>query len=471
MDDETHRFGVHLRGLGLLGWPHLEHRVRVRGADPVLPTGFRIGEAAAVALALGGLAAAELHRMRGAPPAEVTVDVGHACASLLGFALQVPADGVVNDVVGGTVGGDPVRTPAATTGFFAARGGRFIHLHGGFPALHRGTLELLGCGDGREAIAEAVAAHDAFALEDDLAAHGLCGAVVRTPAEWDAHAQAHTLRAMPVVSIERIADAPARPLPAAERPLAGIRVLDLTRVLAGPTSGRTLAQYGADVLRIGAPELPIIPPFFSETGHGKRAALLDLGLAEDRARLEALIAEADVFTDGFRPGSLEERGLGPAALARLRPGIVSVSLSCYGARGVFGQRRGWEQLAQSASGIAHIQGQGGEPTLVPAAATDYTTGYLAAWGVIEALRRRALEGGSWRVEVSLTRTAMWLRALGHELDRAMASGLPDLASVRMKSPGPDGDLLHVAPAVSLSTSPVRWDLPTPNPEGDLARWL
>jgi crotonobetainyl-CoA:carnitine CoA-transferase CaiB-like acyl-CoA transferase len=463
MPADSDRYAPHLRALGLDTWPHPEHRLSLRGGDAVLPTAFHIGEAAAVALALGGLGAAELHRMRGAEPAEVSVEVPHAAATLLGFMLQARADGVVDDQL--------VRSRPATVDFFAAKDGRWIHLHGGFPALHRGTVDLLGCGDDRKSVAAAVASHDAFALEQALADANLCGAVVRTPEEWDTHAQGRTLRARPVVSIERIGDGPVRSLPAADRPLNGVRVLDLTRVLAGPTSGRTLASYGADVLRVGAERLPSIAPFVSETGHGKRSTFLDLDREEEMSRFLELLDSADVLTDGFRPGALEAKGLGPAALAARRPGIISLSICCYGASGEFGTRRGWEQLAQSATGIAHMEARDGIPRLLPAAATDYTTGYLAAHGVIEALRRRALEGGSWRVEVSLARTAMWLRDIGANLDPASASGLPDLERIRMRSHGPDGDLLHVRPAVELSTSPVRWDRPTPKPGSHAAEWL
>jgi crotonobetainyl-CoA:carnitine CoA-transferase CaiB-like acyl-CoA transferase len=342
------RLRAHLSGLGHAVWPHDEHTVSIEGADPVLPTRYRVGEAAAVALALGGVGAAELHRLRGAAPARVSVDVAHAAASLLGFALQARTDGASDS--------DLMRNAPATVALYETRDGRHIHLHGGFPKLHEGTLRLLGCRDDREAIARAVRAHDGAELESALADADLCGALVRSPAEWDAHPQAEALRASPAVAIERIGDAPAVALPPADRPLSGIRVLDLTRVLAGPTSGRTLAQYGADVLRIGAEKLPTIAPFVSETSHGKRFAWLDLDTDRGVDSLLALLREADVFTDGFRPGALEDRGLGSRDIATLRPGIIHVRISCYGFAGPFASRRGWEQLAQSVTGIASTEG-------------------------------------------------------------------------------------------------------------------
>jgi crotonobetainyl-CoA:carnitine CoA-transferase CaiB-like acyl-CoA transferase len=295
--------------------------------------------------------------------------------------------------------------------------------------------------------------------------------VVRSSEEWEAHPQGLALREQPVVRIVRIGEAPPEGLPEASVPLGGVRVLDLTRVLAGPACGRTLAQYGADVLRVGSPALPSIPPFVTETGHGKRSAFVDLDSATGRARMRALVEEADVVTDGYRPGSLERRGLGPAELVRLRPGIVSVSICCYGQRGPWAQRPGWEQLAQSATGIALVEGGEAGPKLLPAAATDYTTGYLAAYGAMEALRRRATEGGSWRVEVSLCRTAMWLLDLGARHDPAVAKGLPPVPSLQITTETPCGPLTHLAPAVRLSNVEVRWQQPTVPLGYDEAVWL
>ena len=243
-----------------------------------------------------------------------------------------------------------------------------------------------------------------------------------------------------------------------------MRVLDLTRVLAGPTCARSLAEHGAEVLHVRAPRLPFIEPFVVDTNPGKRSCHLDLDRADDRQRLTALVAGADVFAQGYRPGALERRGLGPAQLAAQRPGIVVVSINCYGHAGPWRERPGWEQLAQTASGMAHAHA-GGAPVLVPAAATDYTTGYLAALGAARALARRAVEGGSWHVQVSLARTAMWIESLPRAADRPPA-GL-DLAAlapwwIRMDSAW--GELRRLGPIARLSATPPRWDLP-PAPLG------
>ena len=432
----------------------------IRGVDPVLASRFPIGEASALALALGGAAAARLVELHGGEPPRFEVEVRAAAATLIGFLLQS--------------GRGPVSLQRAfnpVTAIHPARDGRWIHLHGGFEHLAAGTLALLGCEGEREAISAATRGWDAFALEEALAERGLCGAVVRSVEEWAAHPHGRALAPRPAVEIERIGDAPPEPLPPGARPLAGVRVLDLTRVLAGPTCARTLAEHGADVLRVGAARLPSIEPFVVDTGRGKRNAFLDLERPADLARLRDLAREGDVLCQGYRPGALDTRGLGPEALAELRPGVVYVSIDCYGHGGPWSGRRGWEQLAQSAVGIAAAEGAGGEPRLAPAAATDYTTGALAAFGAMEGLARRATEGGSWHVRASLCQTGMWLTRLGADLDPAAATGLGDVASLMTRSETVWGALTHLAPALKVALPPAHATLP-PAPLGHhAAEWL
>lgn len=441
--------------------------VEMSGDDPILATAFPIGAAAAAALAGGAVAAARLHRARGGEAQSVRVEVEAAAASLIGFVLQsIDSSGEPDrDAT------ELLRLSPATTNFFSCADGRWIHLHGGFPHLDARTRTLLGCSGEKHAIDAAVRDWKAADLEDALAERGLCGAVLRTPDEWAEHPQGRALAPLAALEIERIGDAPPEPLAPGARPLSGVRVLDSTRVLAGPTTGRTLASHGADVLRIGSPDLPSVQPFVVETGHGKRSAFLDLRRPNEAERLRGLAREADVFTDGYRNGSLARRGFGAEALAELRPGIVVVDVSCYGDVGPWAERPGWEQLAQSASGVAHVHSGDGAPRLLPAAATDYTTGYLAAWGAMEALRRRATEGGSWRVRVSLCQTAQWLLRLGARHDAAAARGFADLASLQTTSETPYGTLRHLAPAVQMSVTPPCFERPTVPLGHDVAEWL
>ncbi len=427
-----------------------ETPIEITGRDPILASTFPIGEAAAAALAACGAAASELWAQRGGARQQVSVDVRAAAASLLGYAFQ-RLDG---NATPRTNQGNPA------VALYECADGRWIHLHGGFPHLRAGTLDVLGCGFDAEEIAAACRRRNAQELEDSLAAVGMCGAMVRTATEWRAHPQGQALAPLPAVEILRIADAAPQPLPQGDRPLAGIRALDLTRVLAGPACGRALAEHGADVLLISSPKLPSIPPFVMDTGHGKRSAFLDLDRPVDASTLRKLVRGADVFAQGYRGGAMERRGFGPDDVARLRPGIVYVSINCYGHEGPWRERPGWEQLAQTVTGIASAQGSPQHPQLIPAAACDYTTGYLAAYGVMLALARRATEGGTWHVRASLCQTAMWFERLGTTCDPSAATGIGDPADLMMQTDTPFGSLTHLAPATRMSVTPPRWDLPT-----------
>jgi hypothetical protein len=309
-----------------------------------------------------------------------------------------------------------------------------------------------------EDIAAACHMRGAFEL-DALAAQGLCATACRTNHEWLAHPQGALLATRPVIEVQKIGDAPPMPFPPGDRPLSGVRVLDLTRVLAGPTCARTLAEHGADVLHIASPHLPTIEMFEMDTGHGKRQAHLDLTDTSAAATLRDLIRGADVFSQGYQHGSLERRGFGARELADLRPGIVYVSINAFGHEGPWAERPGWEQLAQAATGVTVVQGDP-YPSITPAAMNDYTTGYLAALGAMTALRRRATEGGSWLVTASLSRTSMWFYQLGADLDRGAAAGLGDVASLMEAVDTPYGHMQRLRPALQMSETRPRWATPS-----------
>jgi hypothetical protein len=407
-----------------------------------------------VALAACAAQAAELWRLRGGESQDVRVDVRAAAAALLSFAYQ-------------RVNGAPTERASASNpavGLYECGDRRWIHLHGAFPKLRQATLDVLHCEHEAGAIGAAVRSWRAQDLEDALAAAGTCGAMVRTAAEWAAHPQGAALESLPAVEVTKIADSTPEPLPSRVndngQPLDGVRVLDLTRVLAGPSSARTLAWHGADVLHIASPNLPTSPAFDIDTGHGKRSAYIDLDVPDDAARLRSLIAGTDVFVEGFRSGALARRGFGVDDVRAMRPGSVYVSINCYGHEGPWRARPGWEQLAQTVSGIAAVQGSPAAPRLVPAAACDYTTGYLAAYGAMLALTRRAQEGGSWLVRASLCQTAMWVERLGATCDPDAASGIGDPADLLMESETPFGTIAHLRPPVELSGTPARYARPT-----------
>jgi len=431
--------------------------VRLENSDPVIRSRFRVGEAAASALAAGAVAADDILRLRNGDgdPQQISVDKRIAVASLRGYKFM-RIEGSRQLVANYTL---------PTSGFYCCRDGRFIHLQGAFPHLREGTLELLGCGDTIKEVSTKIAQRDSFELEEALAESGLCGAVIRSEKEWMAHPQGQAISTVPVIEVIKIADSEPQPLPAAARPLDGVRVLDLTRVLAGPVSGRTLAAHGADVLHVRSPKLPSMEIFVAETNQGKFSTFLDLTRAEDATRLRELAAETDIFVQGYRGGAMDARGFGPNALAHLRPGIIYVSLNCYGHSGPWAQRPGWEQLAQSVSGLAEEGGRPGGPQLVPAAPCDYTTGYLAACGAMMALTRRLREGGSYHVRLSLSRTAMWILAQSRcpvdEVEKAAADVEKiDVQSAMTVSDTPFGRLHHIDPIICMSATQPYWIRPS-----------
>ena len=463
--DAMHAALADLAGLD----PGLEvGRLRIVGGDdPVHPTPFRLGAAASAAIGGAALAAAALWQRRGGEPQQVEVELRRAAASLTSFLWL-------------RLGDAPYPAPQGevpTMAIYRGADGRWIHLHGALPHLRDGTLALLGCEDRAASIAAAVARWPAFELEEALAAAGQCGAVLRSAAEWAVHPQCLALAGVPLVELRRIGDAPRRAVAPAARPLAGLRVLDLTRILAGPTCARTLAEHGAEVLRLVAPRQHDIPSFVPDTSHGKRVAWLDLDERGAGASLRQLVGGCDVFSQGYRGGALAARGFGPEALAQLRPGIVCVSINAYGHDGPWAARRGWEQLAQACTGVAleHCGlGVAAEtrPAVIPAAPSDYCSGHLAALGAMLALRRQVEEGGSWEVRVSLARTAQWIRGLGRvpAVARPQPPTPQEIARWSTTRDTPWGRLGYLAPEAQMSRTPAEWALPSVPPGTDPPRW-
>jgi len=444
----------------IAGWP--EERAReveiTGGADPVLPTPFRIGAAGAAALAATGLAAADLWELRGGRRQEVSVDLRQAVASLRsGHYLQV--------------NGANVRSERnAVMGMYPAKNGRWSYIHANFPNHRAAALKVLGVPEEREAVQQAVGKWDALELEEAIIAAGGAGGMVRSMAEWAQHPQAAAIASLPLIEILKIGDSPPEPLPEAERPLSGIRVLDLTRVLAGPTCARTLAEHGADVLKITAPHIAARDDQEYDTGHGKLSARLDLRQPQDLDTLKGLVREGDVFSQGYRPGTLGNRGLSPEALAAVRPGLVYVSLCAFSHKGPWAARRGFDTVVQNVSGITTRQGElfpgaNPGPQFYPVSAIDYLTGYLMAFGAMVALARRAREGGSWLVRISLAQTGRWLVDRGQvpeaglkDVDKELYPA--EIARWSIESDTPAGRLRHLGPTVRLSETAPYWARPS-----------
>lgn len=437
----------------------LEHIV-IEGSDPILPSPFKIGEAAAATIGAAALAAAELWRLRSGRAQEVHVNM-RAAAMAFRSERHLRIDGhplppLWDDIAG----------------FHASGDGRWVQLHTNFPHHRQRTLEVLGCPGDRASVGAAVARWQGAALEEALVEAGACAALVRTPEEWLAHPQSQAVAGLPLLEIIPMGESAPEPLPVAQRPLSGIRVLDLARILAGPVATRCMAAHGADVLQVSAAHLPNIDQLIIDTGFGKRAARLDLRAAEGRETLERLVKDADVFLQAYRPGALDALGLSPEALAALRPGLVYVTLSAWGHQGPWRLRRGYDSLVQSASGIAWECGRDGIPGTLPAQAQDHASGYLAAFGAMVALARRARQGGSFLVRVSLAQTGHWFRALGR-VEAAM-DGEPDNADIADLLEATDtafGRVEHLgANAARMSETPCRWALPPVPPGAHDAKW-
>lgn len=449
------------------GEPPADASVRFHGADPVFPTPLRIGDMGAATIAAAALQAARLWLLRGGQPQELTVDVDAAAAAMRSSRYLQPDSP--------PQGPARVRAAGGGLGVYRTRDGRWFYFQRLFEHHRRRQCDVLGCEDEQQAIAQAVAGWEGAALEEAIAQAGAAGAMVRSHGEWSAHAQAQALARLPLFEILRFADAPSRPLPPAERPLSGVRVLDLTRVLAGPTCARTLAEHGASVLRIGTPRFPDNEQMMQDTGHGKRSAVLDLTQEREAARLRDLVAGADVFVQGYRPGALDALGFSPREVAKHRPGIVYVSLSAWGHEGPWSRRRGFDSVVQAASGIADELAVDGVPRFAPANPLDYATGYLAAFAAMVALARRAHEGGSYLVRVSLAQTGRWLCSLPRVERERYAAQPPDLPPQRLEAlmattQTPFGRLRHLAPCARLSLTPGRWDLPSVPLDHDPPEW-
>ena len=422
------------------------------GSDPVLPSSFRIGTAAQASIGAVGLAAAELHHCAGARRQRVTVDIRHAAAEFRSEQL-LTIDGDAPPAIG-----DPL------FGAYRTGDGRFVRLHMNFPHHRDNVLKLLGCAPTRAAIEAALTNREAVAFETEAYKHGCVVAAMRSPDEWAAQPQATAVAAVPVVQIEKIGDAPPRALSTDARPLGALRVLDLTRIIAGPLAGRALAAHGADVMRISAPQLPFIDWLMKDTGRGKLSAFADLSTPDGSAALRRLIGDADIFLQAYRPGSLTSRGFGPDDVAALRPGIVYGSLSAYGDRGPWAARRGFDSLVQTATGfnVAEAQAAGVEgPMELPCQALDHASGYLLAFGIIMARMRQANEGGSWLARVSLAATGRWLWNLGR-VENGFSRPLPshdDVADLLEDSRSPFGLMRAVRHAAELSATPAGWSRP------------
>ena len=364
------------------------------------------------------------------------------------------------------VHGAPVPAWAELSGVYGTRDGRHVQIHCNFAHHAAGVVRRLGCSSSRVAVEASIAKRDAFELEAELIDDGMIGAAVRTLDEWDAHPHAAVTRDLPLVSIERLGDADpiAESATVPEHPLAGLRVLDCSRVLAGPTAGQMLAGFGADVLRIGAAHLPAVPVCVMATGFGKRNASLDLRTSDGAQRMDALLDDADVWIDAYRPGALAQLGFAPERVAERRPGIVMVEVSAFDSVGPWAGRRGFDSIVQSTTGVRAAGGHhavdddgvplDGGPVGLPVQALDYATGFLAAGVAAHLVSHQRRFGGSWLARVSLLRTRNWL--VGRREPHAFAPEQVMVDPRLLDDVDSDfGRLTTVRPFVGATTDPPR----------------
>ncbi len=319
--------------------------VALTGEEPQLPSSFRIAAAAQASTAAAGLAAAQIWKLRSGQSQDVTVDIRHAVVECRSERyLRVD-------------GKPPPPAWDAIAGIYRTRDRRFVRLHTNFRHHRDAVCRVLNCKAERDEVQAALMQWDGEAFEAAAYAGGCVVALMRSHDEWSDLPHAKALAALPLISIEKIGDAAPKPWPAGGRPLGGVRVLDLSRVIAGPVAGRTLAVHGADVLLVSGPDLPAIPWLTIDTGRGKLTSFVELKSEQGRGVLRDLLAGADIFSQGYRPRALASLGFSAEDAARISPGIVYVSLSAYGQAGPWAERRGFDSLVQTATGFNHAEGQ------------------------------------------------------------------------------------------------------------------
>ncbi|KKC31575.1 hypothetical protein WH91_18690 [Devosia psychrophila] len=439
--------------------------VALGGREPGLPSSFRVGAAAQATFAAVGIAAAQRLRRRTGISQTVLADMEHAVA-----AFQSERFLSLN---GQRVKG--FRDPLA--GVYRCRNDGWFRPHITFPHHKTALLQVLGLRPDveRDGLAAEIGQWNSVALEEAVYRSNGVGAALRTAAEWDDHPQSAAVAADPLIRLTRIADAPARDVRSQrDLPLDRVRVLDLTRVIAGPVCGRALAAYGAEVLAVSSDRLPAIEQLVLDTNRGKRSANIDLETAEGASILRRLVHTVDIFLQSYRPGSLAARGFGPADLAKLRPGLIYVQLSAFGDKGPWANRRGFDSLVQTATGFNAEEmaaARSDTPMELPCQILDHASGQLMALGAIAALEHRAREGGSWQVDVSLAATGRWLKSLGRledGLSFEYRGSRPEDMSPQTRSifgsmqgvkPTPQFSktvLPDLRPTVSLGSDPALW---------------
>ena len=403
-------------------------------SGPLYQSSFKISHLAQSTIALSVLSAALIHSVRNASTIrKVTVPLRHACLEFQTEALF-------------TINGKQPPSAWGPIGGLHATSDGYVRIHDNFPNHRLGALSLLGLDEtaSREDVAREVGKWKRIELEEAGHKSGLAIYALRSYAEFDALPQSKALSNFPI-SVRKISSDGPKGLPSnmqkdSDRCLRGLRVLELSRVIAAPVAGKTLAAHGADVLWVTSPNLPDLPSLDRNLSRGKRTVHLELNDRKDQETLKELVNDCDVFIQGYRPGSLAARGFSAKDLATLRPGLIYANLSAFGPDGPWSERRGFDSLVQTATGMnvseAEHYGEGAPARPMPCQALDHAGGFFLATGICAALYKRATEGGSWEVHVSLAGVMKYLRSLG-------------------QWPGKEG-FEHPKPALSMEDVPAEY---------------
>jgi crotonobetainyl-CoA:carnitine CoA-transferase CaiB-like acyl-CoA transferase len=460
--------------------------VDILGFDPLFSSCVRLGEAFSLSAMACAVGAAAIWRERTGNGQNLSIDIRQAAHGINPEFTFHP-----------TINGHPYPNPIGNSHPFTiypykTKDGRWVFPSAVYPRQQVAWSNFFNCGISHQNIAASIAKWNAEELEEAANAQGHTLCIARSPEEWLAHSQGSYLSQERVIAVRKIGESQPEPFPPANRPLGGIKVLSLTHAVAGPVVGRTLAEQGAEVLSINHHDDFEHDWVYDDANVGHRSTFLDLGDAQQNTICSDLARTADVVVDNFRGRKLAKYGLSPEELASLRPGIVVVSVRCYGWGGPWFDRGGFDMLGTAASGLAMLEGANGMPAMPPTGLiNDYITGYMGAAGATAALLKRAKEGGSYHVTVSLARCAMWYQSLGlvpetertfvtnfnrriwqltekdvPEIMRELKSRLVEPATLIRDTPL--GRLRRLAPAVTYSATPAYWNDPILVPRGSSA---
>lgn len=421
--------------------------VDVSGSPGRLPSRFAVEEVAVASVAVALLAAAALSKLRGGAAPRVSLDRGHVADAVRSERLF-------------SFSGKPAGAGFAPLSRFWRTADGWVRTHANYPWHRSALLEALGTSQDADAAAAALATLTGGEIEQRVFAAGGIAAAVRSLDEWQAHPQGQALAGEPLIGHRLIGGGSARPRPAAHSPLAGTRVLDLTRVIAGPVCTRFLGALGADVLRVDPPGRPDMPSgVVADTLLGKRSSFVDLDSPAGASTLHNLLARADVVVCGYRPGALDRFGLDAESLAGRHAGLVAVYIDAWGHTGPWAGRRGFDSVVQAPTGIALSESStGDEPGALPCQLLDHATGYLAAAAALDGLRRQSIQGGTHIRRLSLARTALWLTSQGIRSDEAARAptAVPPVPAWLVEMDSRRGPATAVAPPGSLAGQPLRW---------------